>query len=299
MKFGRLDTIEGVDFRLPAPHPATAQVLAAARSDRKPEVFIGCSVWSQRGYVGRAFPPKTPQRAYLEAFGKAFTTVELNSTHYSIPRSEQVIKWREAVPSGFRFMPKVPQYISHRREPLTNPDALDMFIVRMTELEDRLGPILLQLPHHFGAEHLPQIEKFFAYWPEDMPLALEVRHADLLKAGSAQDELFSLMQAYGVQAVMSDVAGRRDALHMRLSTPHLLLRFNGHNLHPSDYQRLDAWVLRLSEWLKNGLQSLYVYMHQPEQGLNADTARYFIQQLNAHTGLQVAEPVWYQDETLF
>lgn len=299
MKFGRLDSVDGVDFRLPATHLRTTQLLDKAQPLAQPEVHLGCSVWAQRGYVGKAYPPKTPQRKYLEAYGQAFNTVELNSTHYSIPRSEQIMKWREAVPPGFKFMPKVPQYISHRRDPLANPDALEMFIVRMAELEDRLGPVLLQLPHHFGAEHIPQIQRFFDFWPEDMPLALEVRHEELLKAGSAQDELFGLMEEYKVQSVISDVAGRRDALHMRLSTPNLLLRFNGHNLHPSDYQRLDDWATLLGKWLQNGLQSLYVFMHQPEQGLNADTVRYFTQKLKQITKLSLNDTPWFQNERLF
>ena len=298
MQFGRVENLSGVDFSLPPEAPATARVLAAAEI-AMPQVFIGCSVWSERKYKKRVYPPKTPQNKYLAAYGNAFTTVELNSTHYSIPSSEQIGKWRDAVPSGFHFMPKVPQYISRRRDPLQQAEALDMFIVRMAELEDRLGPILLQIPHHFGAEHIPVLEQFFQVWPVDMKLVLEVRHEELLKPGTAQDELFGIMEKYNIGSVISDVAGRRDALHMRLSTPDLLLRFNGHNMHPTDVERLDAWTEQLVDWLNQGLHTAHIYMHQPEQELNADAARYMIQHLNNRTNLGLVEPNWYSQPQLF
>jgi uncharacterized protein YecE (DUF72 family) len=298
MQFGRVTDLAEVNFELPPAHPATANVLGGTPA-ASPNIFIGCSVWSDRKYKGRVYPLKTPQKEFLNAYGEAFSTVELNSTHYSIPHSEQIIKWRDAVPPGFHFMPKVPQYISHRRDPLQQAAALDIFIIRMAELEDRLGPILLQIPHHFGAEHISVLEQFFQVWPVDMRLVLEVRHEDLLKSGPAQDELFGLMEKYNIGSAISDVAGRRDALHMRLSTPDLLLRFNGHNLHPTDFARMDAWAEQLVNWLHSGLQSAHVYMHQPEQELNADAAIYLIKKLNSMTGLKLKEPIWYVQPELF
>jgi hypothetical protein len=44
---------------------------------------------------------------------------------------------------------------------------------------------------------------------------------------------------------MSDTYGRRDCVHMELTTPEATIRFAGNNLAPSDYTRLDAWVERL------------------------------------------------------
>lgn len=294
MKFGKLLNVEGVEFKLPHPHPINRKILPAKPAEpTKVKVHVGCSVWTERGYKGKIIPPKTPQRLFLEEYGKQLPTVEMNGTHYYLPRNEIVQGWKEAVPDGFRFCPKVPQFISHRRDMLANGEMTEAFLLLMLSLEDHLGPCILQMPPYFGPERLPQLAAFLEYMPKDFEMALELRHPAWFADPVAQDEVFALMEACGVHAVIADVGGRRDALHMRLSSRKLLLRFNGHNLHPSDYQRLDDWALQLQQWLSAGLEEVYVFMHQPEQGYGADLAHYFIQKMNALNKLALKEPVWY------
>ena len=292
MKFGKLLNIEGVHFELPPSHPLNAKTLPG-KAAQSPSIQVGCSVWSEKGYKGRIFPQKTPQRLFLEEYSKQLPTVELNGTHYYLPRPEVVESWKAAVPDGFRFCPKVPQFISHRRNMLGNPDMIEQFLLRMLALDDHLGISFLQLPPYFGPERLPQLTALLEYLPEDFELAIEFRHPAWFSDPVAQDEVFALMEACGKHAVIADVGGRRDALHMRLSSQKLLLRFNGHNLHPSDYARLDVWALQLQSWIKQGLQEVFVFMHQPEQGYGADLARYFIRKMNELNSLALPEPAWY------
>ena len=49
--------------------------------------------------------------------------------------------------------------------------------------------------------------------------------------------------------IIVDTAGRRDMLHMRLTTPSAFIRYVGAN-HPSDYTRLDDWVERIENWVE-------------------------------------------------
>lgn len=258
-----------------------------------PQLRIGCSVWSEKGYKGRILPPKTPQKRFLEAYAQQLPTVELNGTHYYLPRPEVVTSWVAAVPEGFLFCPKVPQFITHRRNMLGNPEMIDQFILRLVALGDHLGPCIMQMPPYFGPDRLPELASLLEALPGDIEMALELRHPAWFADAGAQDEVFALMEACGVHAVISDVGGRRDALHMRLSSRKLLVRFNGHNLHPTDYTRLDAWALQLQAWLEGGLEEVFFFMHQPEQGLGADLARYFIQKLNQQTGMSIPQPHWY------
>ena len=58
-----------------------------------------------------------------------------------------------------------------------------------------------------------------------------------------------------------DTAGRRDMLHMRLTTTSAFIRYVGANAE-SDYARLDDWLQRLTDWKKLGLQNLYFFVHQ-------------------------------------
>ncbi|WP_040395998.1 DUF72 domain-containing protein [Cesiribacter andamanensis] len=295
MKFGRLDSPEGHAFNLPPSHPLTSKVLPG-RPALLPRVHIGCSVWSEKGYKGRIFPPRTPQGRFLETYARQLPTVELNGTHYYLPRPEVVASWMAAVPEGFLFCPKVPQFITHRRNMLGNPEMIEQFILRLAAMEGHLGPCIMQMPPYFGPDRLDELARLLEALPQDIAMALEVRHPAWFADTAAQDELFALMEASGTHAILSDVGGRRDALHMRLSSRKVLVRFNGHNLHPTDYHRLNAWALQLQEWMEEGLEEVFFFMHQPEQGLGADLARYFIRTLNARLGLGLPEPIWYGEQ---
>jgi hypothetical protein len=89
------------------------------------------------------------------------------------------------------------------------------------------------------------------------------------------------------------VAGRRDVLHMRLTTPSAMIRFVGNNLHPTDYTRIDAWVERLKVWFANGLQQLYFFVHEPDNITSPELATYLIEKLNRVCGFNLKPPKMY------
>ena len=295
MQFGRLENIDNVDWQMPPVHPATIEMLSR-QGDGEPLFYIGCSVWSVKEYVGRVFPPGTPGSRYLEAYGRQFYTVEANSTHYNIPTPQTIAKWRDTVQEGFRFCPKFPQFISHRKKMTGNPEAIDRFLNTVLGLEDKLGISFLQLPPYFGPDRCDDLIELLEYLPYDFRTTVEFRHPDWFADPYLMDDIFSYLETRQIPVVISDVAGRRDVLHQRLSSPVLFLRFNGHNLHPTDYTRIDAWVERIKEWVEEGLKEVYIFVHEPDQHLNADLAIYLINALNkqCHAGIPV--PVWYQDK---
>jgi uncharacterized protein YecE (DUF72 family) len=85
--------------------------------------------------------------------------------------------------------------------------------------------------------------------------------------------------------VITDTAGRFDVIHQRLTTKTAFIRFTANDLHPTDYQRLDKWILRVNNWTSNGLEHLYFFMHTPNKCLCPQLVQYFIQGLNTTTGL--------------
>ncbi|MFA0962086.1 DUF72 domain-containing protein [Roseivirga sp. BDSF3-8] len=295
MKFGRLENIEEVDWHLPETHPATPDILRQ-QGAAPVTYYIGCSVWSVKGYVGKVFPPRTPGSKYLQAYGKQFYTVEANSTHYNIPTLDTIHKWRDSVQDGFKFCPKFPQFISHRRQMVGNPEAIDRFLRHILALGDKLGTSFLQLPPYFSGDRADDLIQLLEYLPRDFKLALEFRHPQWFQDTTLMDDMFSYLTERHISAVISDVAGRRDVLHQRLTTPLLFLRFNGHNLHPTDYSRIDAWVKRISQWVEEGLKEVYIFVHEPEQHLNADLALYLIESLNKQCDAEIPVPHWYENQ---
>jgi len=293
MDFGKLENIADVDFTLPSDHPDTQALLSKYKQPGKPEVYIGLPVWVNKHWVGSIYPATMREKDSLLWYAKQFNTIELNSTHYHIPGDTTIERWRNSVPNGFKFCPKFPQLISHENKLGTTQSITAAFCEAIAGLEDNLGSSFLQLPPYFSPHQLPDLEEFLKFIPETIPVAVELRHPDWFVDNVASLELFEVLEKYNVGTVLTDVAGRRDVLHMRLTTPTAMIRFVGNGLHPTDFTRIDAWVERLKLWFDAGLQQLYFFVHEPDNTLAPDLAIYLIEKLNKVCGLDLKVPKKY------
>lgn len=290
MDFGKLQSVEMVDFTLPPAHPDTEKLLLRHKQDEKPKVYIGLPVWVNKAWVGSIYPATMREKDSLLWYSKQFNTIELNSTHYHIPGPTTIDRWRNSVPRGFQFCPKFPQLISHEGALRNTQSMTAAFCEAIAGLEDNLGSSFLQLPPYFGPAQLPDLEAFVKFIPETIPVAVELRHPDWFTDNIASLELFDVLEKYGIGTVITDVAGRRDVLHMRLTTPTAMVRFVGNGLHPTDYTRIDEWVSRLKNWFNEGLQKLYFFVHEPDNTLAPELAIYLIEQLNKTCDLNLKVP---------
>ena len=92
-------------------------------------------------------------------------------------------------------------------------------------------------------------------------------------------EVFSVMRRHNIPALMSDVSGRRDVLHMRLTSDTMIVRLVGNSLDKTDFQRMEEWVERMDKWIKAGLKEFHFWLHQPENIKTADMAVFLIEKL--------------------
>ncbi|MEL7021256.1 MAG: DUF72 domain-containing protein [Bacteroidota bacterium] len=294
MKFGRLPDISGIDFSLPPDDPATARVLAALpQRTQHPQLYVGCTGWSMKEWVGHVYPRGTAAPRFLSHYTQQFNTIELNSTHYRIPTVETVVKWREQSAADFKFCPKIPQSISHSKQLGIGGDLLTMFCEHIIFLEDKLGCCFMQLPPYFGIDRLPILEQFLMQFPDYIPLAVEVRHPSWFASRAASESLFELLEAHAVTSVITDVAGRRDVLHNRLTTNTAMLRWNGHGLVDSDYERMDDWLERIDTWFSQNLQSVYIFTHEPDNVLAPDMTDYVVRRAQKRLQAQTRGPEFY------
>jgi uncharacterized protein YecE (DUF72 family) len=139
-------------------------------------LYLGTSGWSYADWEGTLYPEGLPSGSRLAEYAKHYPTVEIDSTFYGTPRRSTVQKWRETVPEGFRFAAKVPQEVTHQRNLVNTRREAESFVHTMQALEDRLGPLLLQLPPSFTVEGMGVLEDFLASLPEGPRYAVEVRH---------------------------------------------------------------------------------------------------------------------------
>ncbi len=147
------------------------------------------------------------------------------------------------------------------------------------------------MPHPgMGPQTLERIESFIQSLPKDISVYMELRHPDWFSDPEVFQLVFSMLEKNNCAAAITDSAGRRDCVHMRLTTPQAFIRFVGNDLHPTDYTRIDDWVQRIKAWMQKGIHQVFFFMHQNEEINSPELCKYFIQQLNLHCGTAIPEP---------
>lgn len=273
MDFGKLPDISRVDFTLPPDPPQNAALLAALpKTASTPTIYLGATGYNMKPWVGSWYPAGTKDKDHLPHYGAQFNTIEHNTTHYRIPDAATVARWREETPPDFRFCPKIPQTISHARDLGLSGGQIRLFCDAVAGLEEKLGCCFLQVPPHFSTRDLEVLARFLDVFPKAVPLAVEVRHESFFEPTLAAEDFFQLLQSQNIATVVTDVAGRRDVCHLRLTAQRVLVRFVGNNLHPTDYERVGEWADRLAAWCSDGLREVYFFTHEPDNLLAPDLA---------------------------
>jgi uncharacterized protein YecE (DUF72 family) len=287
MKFGQVDNPRKIDFTIPPDHPDTAKMLKRQTSKSTGlEVYVGCAKWNKKDL--KNFFPKGV-KGELEYYSTQFNSIELNATFYRLFPPATFDKWYASVPEHFRFFPKLDQSISHFRRLKAVKGIVRKNVANISRLREKLGMPFLQLRDNFGPRDFDRVVAFVKNWTFDMPLAMEFRHTDWHNNDAVASQLYDLLEQHGITNVLVDTAGRRDLMHMRLTTPIAFVRWVGANVRKSDRSRLDQWVERISRWNQAGLQRLLFFVHQNDEQESPALAAYFIERLNK--AIRTAVPI--------
>jgi uncharacterized protein YecE (DUF72 family) len=288
MEFGKVSSIdlEGITFDLPAPR-LTRPPLVGKKS---PVFYVGCPVWANKEWVGSWYPADAKEKDFLKYYAQQFNTIELNSTHYQIPHPSVVESWSAKVGKSFRFCPKFLQDISHTLLPRGDAKAMaNFFCETMQHFGENLGMSFLQLPPFFSPKEAHFLWQFLDDLPTEYQLAVEFRQENWF-VGDTFFKTAEKLQERHIATVITDTAGRRDAVHLTLSLPTLMVRFLGNNLHATDYTRIDDWVGKIQEYLDLGVQEIYFFAHEPDNVHAPELALYFIRQLAKICHIHLPEP---------
>lgn len=183
--------------------------------------YLGTSGWSHRDWVGRLYPPEMPAAEYLAAYAQHFSTVEIEHTFFATPLRETIRAWRRRTPEGFLFCPCLPRQITHVQRLRQAQALVDAFYTTIAELEDKLGPVLIQLPEDFRRTERAHLETFLQQLPRQGQFAVEFRHGSWLK-----DDTWHLLEAYQVAWVTVDAAFLPRL--PRVTAPFAYVRWHGH-----------------------------------------------------------------------
>ena len=285
MKFGSVENPEEIDFTIPKDHKDTKAVLEKSKA-KDFEAYVGCAKWNKKDLKG--FYPRGTKNE-LEYYSQHFNCIELNATFYRLFPAATYEKWRDTVPENFRFFPKLGQEISHWKRLNEVEEVVENHISNSSLLGEKLGGLFLQLHNNFAPKDIDRVKAFVENWKYDTPLAIEFRHTNWYNDPDVAKEVFPLFEKNRITSVLVDTAGRRDLMHMRLTTPTAFIRYVGAN-HESDYSRLDDWIKRIAKWKKLGLKRLCFFVHQNIEKESPLLSAYFIEKLNKKLGTDLAIP---------
>ena len=293
MKFGQVADPSQIDFTLPKDHPKTQEILEKSKGNDF-NIYIGCAKWNKTDLKG--FYPKGTKDE-LKYYATQFNSIELNATFYSLPSPEQVLTWKEKTPPNFKFFPKITNTVSHFRRLINVTDVVTDYATSVLNFGDQLGMVFLQLHDNFKPKDFERVEKFVNDWPKEVPLAIEVRSAEWFEEENFE-KFSELLEENNIANIVVDTAGRRDMLHMRLTSDTAFVRYVGANA-DSDYARLDDWLERIKLWKEEGLKNLYFFVHQNVELASPLLSAYFIEKINEVFGTEIHVPVMAETKTLF
>lgn len=280
MKFGKTLEPQNIQFTLPE-----WNALNGISPTNNPLKFhVGFPTFNEPAYKGSLFPAKTPQKKFLLEYAKQFNSIELNATHYKIPAEHVSDFWIESVAqnAAFKFYPKMPQAISARKEMHTKTGVLDDFLKFIVKLDKHFGACFMQLPDYFKIERKTELELFLKIWPNDVPLLLEFRHPSWFENHKNLAILNELALNYQVGLVLSDVALRRDVLHMLALGPTQIIRFNAYQHYTSDWARLTDWINRFKTIQQFGTETIALFLHSSDKSYGVQLMNDFIQAINSN-----------------
>jgi uncharacterized protein YecE (DUF72 family) len=243
--------------------------------------YVGTQGWNYDSWVGSFYPPATRPARMLEVYGRAFPTVEVDSTAYGLPSDHAVQGWRSHVPRGFVFALKIPQEITHERRLKDATALLRRFVDRVSPLGSALGPFLVQLSPGFRASDANRavLKDFIAGLPEDYRWAVEFRHAGWMTAATfellkSRNVATALVQGRWIRReMMADLAlePTADFAYVRwMGLDRRLTDFSHPQLDRTDDR---AWWAELLQALSSRVTDVFGYLSNYYEGHAPHSAR--------------------------
>jgi uncharacterized protein YecE (DUF72 family) len=202
----------------------TSGVTATAAS--VPGLYVGTSGWSYPSWRPDFYPAGTKPGDFLSYYAERFSTVELNTTGYRLPREELFERWAAQAPAGFAFAPKLN---AHRRS------DYGTFAERVGLLGERLGPIRVLVA---SARDEGLLTLVLGSFDPSVSLAFDFRHES--------------WDGIDVPVRVNSLDGDAHFRYLRLREP------------PYDDAALSAWAGKLRPLLDDGVLVYCYFKHEDE-----------------------------------
>ncbi len=203
-------------------------------------ICLGCSGWHYAHWRGIFYKQGAD---LLTQYARFFQSVEVNSTFYRFPIITQLQKWNVLTPSDFIFSIKMNRHITHTKRLHDVQRPLSDFLSICSVLDQKLGPILIQLPANFE-KNVRRLEEFIGLLP-NLRFALEFRNETWYS-----DDVFRLIRGVGNVAIVALGAQFTDSPKDNADFTYIRWHGRGGALDNYSDQEISYWahkILQLSQ----------------------------------------------------
>lgn len=224
---------------------------------------VGTSGYNFPEWKGTFYPAKLPASQMLGYYAQRLSTVEVNYTFYRMPNAKTVAGWDEATPTGFTFVLKAPQRITHFARLQNVDDPLRYFVDTARKLGPKLGPILFQLPPNFKKD-LARLKDLLTQFPADLRCAWEFRHESWFA-----DDTYDALRTGNAALCVADTEAGHTPLVATADFGYLRLRDEGYQ-----QQELGEWA-KTVRGLEQTWQDAFIFFKHEESGIGPKLAQEF------------------------
>lgn len=188
-----------------------------------------------------------------------FDTVEVNNSFYRLPEAATFAAWRDSAPEGFLFSVKGSRYLTHAKKLKEPAEAIERLLTHADALQEKLGPVLFQLPPQWTV-NVKRFEQFLAALPPGR-YAFEFRNPTW-----DTPAIYDLLHRFNAAHCIYHLAGYLSPLQVTADFAYLRLHGPG-GKYQGTYSDADLclWAQRIRRWMKR-LQAVYVYFDNDEAG---------------------------------
>jgi len=232
--------------------------------------YVGCSGWHYEHWRGLYYPEELPKPQWLPFYARQFNSVELNNSFYRLPSEKAFTTWRESTPENFIFAVKMSRYITHIKKLRNLGSAVENFLSRAVLLEEKLGPLLYQLPPNMKRND-ELLQSFLSSLPAIYQHVIEFRHESWI-----DEAVFDILRRHNVGLCVFDMPGFTCPLVA--TSGFVYVRFHGsEGLYSSRYSdaELSRWAERIGR-LGQRVKTSYIYFNNDAEAFaiqNATTLR--------------------------
>lgn len=225
------------------------------------KIHVGTSGWHYKHWLGVFYPERTSGAEMFQIYARHFDTVEINNSFYRLPTPKTFDNWRESSPRRFCFAVKASRFITHMKK-LKEPErSSEKFFAVADRLEEKLGPILFQLPPRWKL-NIERLREFLESLPREHKYVFEFREASWLVP-----EVFELLRKHKVAHCIHDFADMK--VPHELTARFTYIRFHGPT--SAKYagwystRELREWAKRIENW-RGQVSEVYVYFNNDPEG---------------------------------